>query len=341
MCSHVSVEKNRSPYLIDIPVFLTFFVRYDTLKKVFARIKEVKPRVLFLVADGPRNDHPEDYELSKKCKKIVEDVDWDCEVHRYYASDNLGIIDNTCFGLKRAFEHVDRLIFLEDDVLPDISFFYFCKELLEKYIDDKRIHMICGMNHLGNYSEPSADYFFSRIGSIWGFALWKRTFDDFENILDVVNDPYSSFLAVKNAPTWGSMRAFQKGFIDVKLYGRPNSIPSFELVSGLTSVLNSSLVIVPSCNLIHSLGISENSGHSVDHSWKLPKSIRRMFSMQTYTLRFPLVHPKYVVCDVLYDEMVRTILGKNKSVVLLRKISTRVRIAIVSCLLYLKILKRQ
>ena len=124
----ISNDENMEKYL-DTPVLLTFFVKSSTLEKVFSMIREVKPRVLFLVSDGPREGYIDDVENVKKCREIVENVDWKCDVHKYYQVANRGILDNLYYGLTNAFKMTDRLIFLEDDKLPTKSFFYLCKNI--------------------------------------------------------------------------------------------------------------------------------------------------------------------------------------------------------------------
>lgn len=75
--------------LIDVPVLLLFFVRPDTFRKVFEQVKEARPSKLFLFQDGAREGRPGDAEKIEECRKIAEDIDWECEVHTYYSEKNL------------------------------------------------------------------------------------------------------------------------------------------------------------------------------------------------------------------------------------------------------------
>lgn len=70
----------------------------------------------------------------------------------------MGCDPSTHLSHKWAFSIVDKCIILEDDIVPSLSFFPFCIELLNRYEDDKRIDRICGMNLLGTY-ETGSDYF--------------------------------------------------------------------------------------------------------------------------------------------------------------------------------------
>ena len=121
-------------------VAIIFFNRPNTLKRVFEAVCKAKPKNLFLVQDGSRGE--EDEEKIKKCREIVEKIDWDCNVYKNYSDVNLGCGKRPQTGISWVFEHVERAIILEDDCVPQNSFFHFCDELLEKYADDKRVLMI-------------------------------------------------------------------------------------------------------------------------------------------------------------------------------------------------------
>lgn len=157
-------------YNVNVPVMLRVFIRPNSLKEVFSVIRKAKPRILFLVSDGPRRNIPGDREKINLSREVVSNIDWDCDVHRLYYDENLGMYESGIRARKYIFNRVDRCIFLEDDLVPSISFFRYCEELLERYKDDKRIHRICGTNSLVTYEGPTTDYFFSKEGSIWGFA---------------------------------------------------------------------------------------------------------------------------------------------------------------------------
>ena len=60
----------------------------------------------------------------------MERVDWDCEVVRDFADENLGLKRRIPSGLDRVFSEVEEAIVLEDDCLPHPSFFPYCDELL-------------------------------------------------------------------------------------------------------------------------------------------------------------------------------------------------------------------
>lgn len=161
------------------PVLIVGFNRPECLNEVFARVREIKPKDLFLALDFPRVGKADEagYE---GCKQIFEGVDWECNLHRNYSDRNMGCRDRMTSAISWAFQSVDRLIILEDDCVPDLTFFPFCNELLEKYKNDTRIGMIAGCDehfHVKNLELNDESYYFDRFASIWGWATWKRVWD--------------------------------------------------------------------------------------------------------------------------------------------------------------------
>ena len=119
-------------YRTDVPVAIVFFNRPDTLKRVFEAVRAAKPERLFLIQDGARKGNQKDLENIEKCRSVVENIDWECEVSRDYSEENLGCGKRIFSGITKAFESVDRLIIIEDDIVVSPDFFRFCAENLKK-----------------------------------------------------------------------------------------------------------------------------------------------------------------------------------------------------------------
>src|SRR6266480_8001684 len=158
------------------PVVFIIFNRPTPTAKVFAAIQAARPPKLFVIADGPRANVASDRDNCAAARVIVDLVDWPCEVAKRFANANLGLRRNVAEGLDWVFAQSERAIILEDDCLPDPSFFPFCEELLERYHDDATVGMICGTNLAPRETatNDAASYYFSRYCYIWGWATWRR-----------------------------------------------------------------------------------------------------------------------------------------------------------------------
>ena len=150
------------------PILFIIFNRPDTTARVFEAIREAQPAKLFIAADGPRKNRPGETELCKQTRLITENVDWPCEVYRKYQTSNLGCKRGPIVAIDWLFEHEKNGIILEDDCLPNPSFFAFCAELLEHYADDERIMHISGNNFQFGCARGSASYYFSKYTLSWG-----------------------------------------------------------------------------------------------------------------------------------------------------------------------------
>jgi hypothetical protein len=289
-------------FFVDVPVLIIFWARPDQLKMVFEQVKTARPSKLFLYQDGPRPNSTSDNENINKCRSIVEDIDWDCEVHKLYQEKNYGCDPSEFIAIKWIFEEVDRAIILEDDDVPSQSFFPFCEELLEKYYDDKRINIICGMNHLGESLNNPHSYFFSKTGSIWGWATWKRNVDLWEENLDYLDDQYAKKSLEAVAGT---------GRVNTHQNHRESKRAHYESILCASYLLNNRLNIIPVQNMISNIGVGENTTHSVRSIKMVPKGLRHILFMKTHEIAFPLKHPKYVIDDVLYNKKLDRIMGNG------------------------------
>jgi hypothetical protein len=166
--------------MISSPILLVTFNRPDTTQKVFDVIKKAKPPRLYVSNDGPRMGNDQDIKARNEIKDIVNQVDWECEVFTNFYKDNLGCGRAISGAIKWVFENEDRLIILEDDCVPAMSFFNYCNHCLEKYKDDERIMHIAGNNYTEKHNYTNEDYLFSKYEHCSGWATWKRAWLQFD-----------------------------------------------------------------------------------------------------------------------------------------------------------------
>lgn len=303
---------SKKPFLVDVPVVIFVFIRTETLQLVFDAVREARPSKLYLASDGPRIGVDADKEKIKQCRKIVEDIDWDCEVHRIYFEKNQGMYEMAKKIYAYVFEREDRAILLEDDIVPCKAFFQFCAEVLEKYKDDFRINSITGMNHLGVYNKPNTDYFFSKMGSIWGIAMWRRTYELFYKF-DYGKDSYVCDLTKQIAKKDSYFCKSLDGYANQKKIGGHPAGPEFFLKQNI--FMQNQLYIVPRKNLIKNIGYASGSTHAADDLRKMPKGIQQVFNMDTYEIEFPMREPQYVIPDVVYEKRLKRIMAWNHPVI--------------------------
>lgn len=298
-------------YECKTPIVLIFFNRPDTLKKVFEKVRKAKPENLVLVQDGPRNDSDKVQIL--ECRKIAEDIDWKCNVIKDYSDVNLGCGMRPQTGISKALELFEEVIILEDDCVPSDTFFKYCDELLEKYRYDDRIAYISGLNHFQTWNCGDQDYFFAKTGAIHGWATWRRVWSRYydyyvegiehEYVLNLVEQQFTNkYIANTRVNNWLKAR---------------NSVKNGEKLSywdnqwGFVKYSQNMLVIVPKINQICNIGGGADSTHAQSLKNTTFQKYKNFIFIPTSNLKFPLNHPKYVVCDNDYDTLVYKIMAGN------------------------------
>lgn len=159
------------------PVLVMAFNRPDHLAVLMDRLREVRPDRLYVAIDGPRSNRPDEASRVQACRDLVDTVDWPCDVHTLFQDTNLGCGMGVTTAITWFFDHEERGIILEDDIIPDPSFFPYCEALLERYEQDERVFAISGCNFVPPAAQTRRDlpYRFSQVPHIWGWATWRRS----------------------------------------------------------------------------------------------------------------------------------------------------------------------
>lgn len=284
---------------MDISVLILFFNRPETLRPVFAAVREAKPARLFLYQDGPRDER--DAAGIRACRDIVENVDWPCDVRRFYQEKNVGCDPSEYISQKWAFSLTDRCIVLEDDDVPTPSFFSFCMEMLERYADDERIGMVAGFNPDEKTPDVGDDsYFFTTNFSIWGWASWRRVIDTWDADYAFLDRPTT----VARLEALIRERRLRRDFLPMCRAHRASGKAYYETIFHAALLLNNQLAVVPRVNMVSNLGVSADSTHFAGSVATLPRGYRRIFTMGRHDLSFPLHHPADVVDHVAFRRRV-------------------------------------
>jgi len=299
-----------SDWQLNTPVAFIIFNRPDTTARVFAEIAKAKPPKLLIVADGPRQDRVGEAERCAETRAIVKHVDWPCEILINYSDVNLGCKNRVSSGLNWIFEQVPEAIILEDDCLPDPSFFRFCEEMLEKYRDDERIAMISGDNFQFGHKRGDASYYFSRYNHIWGWASWRRAWKSYDVSMKLWpqfrDDKYLDYLFADKA-----IKTYWHNALEATHSGK---IDTWDYQWVFASWANSMISVMPNINLISNIGFGANATHTIADS---------IFSnMPVESITFPLQHSDGVYVNVKADKFTA---DHQFSISLARRVISRVK----------------
>ncbi|MDA9334091.1 nucleotide-diphospho-sugar transferase [Actinomycetota bacterium] len=166
--------------MVTEPILVIAFNRPDHLKVLIDRLREVQPTRIYFAVDGPREGNAAEKHKVTECQEMVSDINWDCEIRTHFQETNLGCGLGVSTAITWFFKHVERGMILEDDIIPDLSFFPFCEELLVRHENDSQVFAISGCNFVPPEEiSTHAAYRFSQVPHIWGWATWRNRWQQY------------------------------------------------------------------------------------------------------------------------------------------------------------------
>jgi hypothetical protein len=278
------------------PVAFIIFNRPDTTARVFEAIRQAKPPLLLVIADGARASKSGEIEKCAATRAIIDGVDWDCEVRTNYSDVNLGCGKRVSSGLDWVFQEVEEAIILEDDCLPHPTFFQFCEELLECYRDDTRIMSIIGNNLQMGKSYSDNSYYFSHYNHVWGWASWRRAWKHYD--FRMTNWPKikdGNFLnSILDRPE--ALRYWSQIFD--QMYKDEIDTWDYQWIFSCWS--QNALTVVPEINLISNIGYGADATHTFE--------ICSLANIPVAEMKIPLIHPELMIINSTADRFTDRIL---------------------------------
>jgi glycosyltransferase involved in cell wall biosynthesis len=274
------------------PIVLFVFNRPGCTQQIFSAISDLQPETLFIVADGPRENNITDEALCVETRNIFNQINWPCNVLKFYADKNIGCRNSIPNGLNFVFEHVDECIILEDDCLPQPTFFQFCEELLEKYRNEPQVMTIGGHRSDGPNEFNSESYFFSKYPSIWGWATWKDRWEKYDLNMTEWSDLRNSSWLNKIFDSDNEIKYWHRMFDKMQ-----NELDTWDYALVFSCWLNKCISIRPKVNMIENIGFDNDATHT--------KSIQQAPPFASPSnINFPLVHPKHIRVDEIAEKRI-------------------------------------
>lgn len=267
--------------MFDVPILMLVFNRVDTTQQVFNLLREIKPKYLYVVADGARHHKTDEAEKCEAVREIfTTQIDWDCELHTLFRPQNLGCKLSVSTGIDWFFDNVEAGIILEDDCLVSADFFPFCQTMLERYKTDETVMQVSALQMLScGFRSESTSYVFNRIPYIWGWATWRRAWQKYNRNMEGLE----SYLQQneQNLVKLG-------GFISKKIIQKfkavaANQIDTWDYQWTYTVLSNNGLCVLPTRNLVLNIGFNTDATHT--------SGVSPVANMTIESLLLPLSHP--------------------------------------------------
>ncbi|TWT82867.1 hypothetical protein CA13_43300 [Planctomycetes bacterium CA13] len=275
--------------MLETPVAFIVFNRPDLTLRTFEPIRRARPKVLCIISDAARGGRTGEAALIAQSRQIAENVDWPCQVERYYSNTNLGCRRRVSSGLSEIFERYEQAIVIEDDCEVSDSFFTYCDSLLNHYADDQRVMAISGDNFQSGRRYGDGSYYFSKYPHCWGWASWRRAWRHYEPTMNA----WPSFR------DRGDLMAFCDSIPELDYWTRifdrvhQEQIDSWAYIWNLACWMNHGLTALPNQNLVSNIGFGEDATHTSGQS---PLENLPRFELES------IKHPSHVARSCLADQ---------------------------------------
>ena len=244
--------------MLNTPILFIIFNRPKQTKILFEAIRQIQPKYLFVAADGARENNTNDEINSTECREIVKTIDWDCEVQYLFREKNLGCKLAVSGAINWFFENVEQGIILEDDCLPNTSFFSFCEELLLKYKNNQQVMHIGGTNFQARKMQAADSYYFSKIVHVWGWATWKRAWQ----LYDIEMNNFSPTLLQQWFQQYQFPQTSFSYWLEAFTKSKNNLINTWDYQWTYNVWKNNGICITPTVNLVSNIGFDDNATHT-------------------------------------------------------------------------------
>lgn len=160
------------------PIAVFAYNRPQHLLRTLNALKNNKEAVfsdLFIFLDGAKENNQN---LIREVEIVAENCTGFASKKIIKRDKNIGLANNIISGINQVLKDYDRIIVLEDDLMPSPYFLQFMNDGLFVYESDEIVASIHGYRH--PLKQPLPPLFFLKYPTSWGWATWRRAWLNFE-----------------------------------------------------------------------------------------------------------------------------------------------------------------
>lgn len=284
-----------TPEYFNTSILFLIFKRKESSLAVLQEIRKIKPKHLYIAADGPRENNEDDkIQCALTRTAVLESIDWDCDVKTLFRSENRGCGYGPAEAITWFFKQEEYGIILEDDILPSQTFFPFCEELLIKYKDNEKVMSIAGTNFVSQSFESSESYYFTNYAGGWGWASWRRAWKHYDyNISDW--EYKKNKRKIRNKFSEEGYTFWANAF---DLVCNKNIDHIWDYQWAFCKMIHDGIGIIPAVNLTKNIGFGSDATHT--------KDVRQDIIAANINeeISFPLIHPNDIKPNTAFDKFI-------------------------------------
>lgn len=236
------------------PIVLFTYNRLEhTQKTVEALLNNIlaDKSELFIFSDGGKDELS--WQKVNNLREYLKTIKGFKKIEIIESPINKGLANFIIEGVTSIINKYGKIIVLEDDIITGKHFLEFLNEALETYEHEAEVGTIAG------YLDPELtpkNNFFSRKGSAWGWATWKRTWDLFETDGQKLLNQINERNLAQEFDFYGSYPFYQ--MLKDQIEGKNNS---WAIRFYASYFLNNKLNLIPCKSLVHNIGFDDSGIH--------------------------------------------------------------------------------
>ena len=254
------------------PIVLFVYNRPKHTRRTLAALEKnalASDSLLYIISDGPKNAHA--VESVNQVRAIIREP-WEFKhITIIERAKNIGLADNIIDGVTRIVNQHGRIIVLEDDLETSPQALHYFNDALDCYADTERVMQISGYMYPVQYPRRLPKTFFFRVANSWGWATWKRAWDDFNPDIEALTAGFrrrdiKRFSIDGTENFWKQVKAFKAGKIN-----------SWAIRWYLSVFNKNGLVLYPRHSMTQNIGTDGSGTHSdLDQAYRVELETSRV-----------------------------------------------------------------
>ncbi|WP_157698970.1 hypothetical protein [Bernardetia litoralis] len=251
------------------PVILFVYKRSDHTKQVLEALsmcQNSKNTPLIIYSDGAKkNASSKDKEEVEQTRQILREFKGEKEnyflsIEIYESELNKGLAKSVREGITAQFDKYNKVIVLEDDIVPQKGFLKYMNEALDKYENEEKIWGISASAFpLENEKMVQQETFFLPVNSSWGWATWKETWNKIDFDIESIFQKFNQNSITTKEYNFGSYYYYQ-----ITEAQREQKIDSWAVFLMASMFLEKCWFLFPKYSLSKNIGFDATGTHCTE-----------------------------------------------------------------------------
>lgn len=251
------------------PIILFVYKRPEHTKKVLealSKCEQSKKTPLIIYSDGKKTNTSlkvkdkieKTREIIKRFKEEKKNHFLNIEIHE--ATSNKGLAKSVQKGITTQLNNYEKVIVLEDDIVPQKGFLKYMNEALDRYEDEENVWGISASAFpLQNEELVGEKTFFLPVNSSWGWATWKKTWDKIDFSIENIFQKFNQNSITEKEYNFGDYYYYQ--ILEAQKNKKIDSWATFFMAN---MFLEQGYFLFPKKSLVQNTGFDESGTHCTE-----------------------------------------------------------------------------